>query len=525
METTVFFLNEKINICSDLPLLVSTIHTFDKYAERLYREVVNQAKCKKYYGNADEDFEHWKRPIEDIAEKVIAKASENGIYDLTMNELVYDNPGYSELYKVCESTINKILANLINEMKEYRNAMDRESSIAASKVTGSGWSVWTNSALNAMWFSALETSTIRKQANKADKEYREAMKAFDKQNSSRSNREENRILTQEYYPGCNSAIATVMSYMLDIYLKRLDTVDILNYNDIRLYSVSDSQELLKNIKIVPKSEIKNVLITAFKKCPYNADIYKCIIDNSLIDFETFKTAKYLCQAEILLPYIESKGYELVRKNEDISEIIKILAEYQNKNELVVLKKFYENTINIIKNSYHEIFLLCIDSYKLSTWIRDNISIDLDEIGSTTEEKIRDKVNTWIKRTVDDKQYEKLSVMGLISIDDIKYKDSTKTTLAEVQMEYADKMIALILDYIKELRDRKAAYEKAYDKYNAGLRKHTDAIAAKNDELKQQGLFAFSKKKKIKEELEILNKEYEEYRNTEPVDVKNAYFNM
>lgn len=35
-------------------------------------------------------------------------------------------------------------------------------------------------------------------------------------------------------------------------------------------------------------------------------------------------------------------------------------------------------------------------------------------------------------------------MGLISIDDIKYKDSIKTTLEDVQMEYADKMIALIL---------------------------------------------------------------------------------
>lgn len=53
----------------------------------------------------------------------------------------------------------------------------------------------------------------------------------------------------------------------------------------------------------------------------------------------------------------------------------------------------------------------------------------------------------------------------------------------------------------------------------------DAIAAKNDELKQQGLFAFSKKKELKAELDRLNNEYEEYRRTEPVNLKNAYFNM
>lgn len=69
-------------------------------------------------------------------------------------------------------------------------------------------------------------------------------------------------------------------------------------------------------------------------------------------------------------------------------------------------------------------------------------------------------------------------MGLISIDDIKYKDSIKTTLKDVQMEYADKMIALILDYIKELGEKKAVYEEAYDKYNAGLNTYTDVILAK-----------------------------------------------
>ena len=87
------------------------------------------------------------------------------------------------------------------------------------------------------------------------------------------------------------------------------------------------------------------------------------------------------------------------------------------------------------------------------------------------------------------------------------------------------MIVLILDYIKELGEKKAAYEEAYDKYDVGLKKLIDAIYAKNDELKRQGLFAFSKKRELKAELDRLNNEYEEYRKTEPVDLKDAYFNM
>lgn len=49
----------------------------------------------------------------------------------------------------------------------------------------------------------------------------------------------------------------------------------------------------------------------------------------------------------------------------------------------------------------------------------------------------------------------------------------------------------------------------------------DAIAAKNDELKQQGLFAFSKKKELTAELDRLNNDYDAYRRTEPVNLKNA----
>lgn len=243
------------------------------------------------------------------------------------------------------------------------------------------------------------------------------------------------------------------------------------------------------------------------------------------DVDTMKGAKEFHQESVLIDVIEKKIKSNLNHIEKAKDYIEVLAYYKDKGQTDILKTFYESTISKIKNNYHEIFLVCIDSRRLSTWIRDNISIDLDVVASTSEDTIKDNVNRWIKNTVDDKQYEELSVMGLISIDDIKYKDSVKTTLADVQKEYADKMVALILDYIKELGEKKVAYEEAYDKYDAGLKKHNDAISAKNEELKQQGLFAFSKKKELKVELERLNREYEEYRKTEPVDLKNAYFNM
>ena len=159
---------------------------------------------------------------------------------------------------------------------------------------------------------------------------------------------------------------------------------------------------------------------------------------------------------MLVGIIEKKIKSNLNDLEKAKGYIEVLAYYQGKSEIDILKKFYESTISKIKNDYHEILLVCVDSRRLSTWIKDHINKDRDKIASTSEESVRDKVNSWITNTVDDKQYNNLSTMGLISIDDIKYKDSTKTTLAEVQTEYADKMIALILDYIKELGEKKIA---------------------------------------------------------------------
>ena len=177
--------------------------------------------------------------------------------------------------------------------------------------------------------------------------------------------------------------------------------------------------------------------------------------------------------------IENKINSGLNNIEKVKGYIEVLAYYQGKTEIDILKKFYESTISKVIYDYREIFFTCIDSRRLSMWIKNHINMDRDKIISSSEESVRDKVN----------------------------------------------LITLIMDYIKELGEKKAAYKEAYDKYNAGLKKYTNAISEKNIELKQQGLFAFSKKKEIRAEIERLNGEYEEYRKTEPKDLENAYLNM
>ncbi len=478
---------------------------------------------ERAFARMNTDVTHIQKVMMSIVKDVYNDLLKRDIYDVDEYEL------YEKItsIKQVENMAIEVALNMLNAAKKVQsqNQAMREYAYrsAASNITGSGTRIFTNSFTSLMVHSAIENSVLKSQAKKADQEYEQALKKISASSGDIFERIQTEGIFNQFLPQLPDIFTKFYDELLSNYLAELAQHNQFTVDTLEKYSENKSCTILENLKYA--GDKKKLLIQAFEECPFNFEVYEKVLELCYFDIDTLIDAKKIFRGSELDDLLEEKIKNNLHNIEKVKDYIGVLAFYQGKNEIDILKKFYESTISKVKNDYHEMFLLCIDSTRASIWIKEHINKDRDKIASTSEESVRDKVNSWIKRTVDDRQYENLSVMGLISIDDIKYKDSTKTTLAEVQAEYADKMIALILNYIKELGEKKAAYEKAYDKYNAGLKKHTNAIAVKNDELKKQGLFAFSKKKEIKAELGRLNIEYEEYCKTEPVNLKNAYFNM
>lgn len=483
----------------------------------------NRLGAKKGFEDLPEDVRHIQQIMMSIVKGVHNDLLKRKIFDVDEYDL-YEK--VTSIKKVEEET-GKLMEGVYSEVLEIQrsNQISRNYAYnsAARNITGSGVGIFTNSFASFITYSAIENSILKSQAKKADQEYAQALKEISKSSQDKFTQVFANMLYNGFLPMLTDIFTLFHNELFQNYLLELVQHNQLDTDKMQGYSENKSCTMIENIKHA--DDKKQLLIEAFEICPFNFDIYTKIVELGYFDVDTMKDAKKIFPVKDLIALLENKVKRNLNDIEKKKDYIEVLAYYKGKNEVDILKSFYASTISKIKNDYHEIFLVCIDSRRLSTWIKDHISKDRDKIASTSEDTIKDNVNKWIKNTVDDKQYEELSVMGLISIDDIKYKDSIKTTLEDVQMEYADKMIALILDYIKKLGEKKAAYEEAYDKYNAGLKIHTDAISAKNEELKQQGLFAFSKKKELKSELERLNRDYEEYRKTEPIDLKNAYFNM
>lgn len=469
------------------------------------------------------DVTHIQQVMMSIVKDVHNDLLKRDIYDVDEYEL------YEQItsIKQVEARATEVSLNMLNAAIEVRNenqAMrDYAYRSAASNITGSGVRIFTSSFSSLMVHSAIENSILKSQAKKADQEYEQALKRISASSGDKFTRIQTEGIFNQFLPSLPEIFTTFNDELFKSYLIELAQHNQFNIDNVEKYSENKSSTMLENIKHA--GDKKKLLIQAFEECPYNIEVYEKMLELGYFDIDTMKDAKKIFKGSELDTLLEEKIKSNLKNIDSVKDYITVLAYYKDKDERTVLLPFYQSTISRIKNDYHELFLLCADSRRLGRWIIENINSDMDKVVVTSEDTVKDKVDSWIKRNIEDKQFAELSDMGLITIEDIRMNDSTQTTLEEVKAEYAVKLISIIDDYIKEAGKRKIAYEEAYDKFDSEIKKRNDVISEKNEELKQQGMFAFSKKKEIKAEIEQLQNELEDFRRTEPVDLKNAYYGM
>lgn len=478
---------------------------------------------ERAFARMDDDVKHIQKVMISIVKDVHNDLLKRDIYDVDEYEL------YERItsIKQVESMATEVALNMLDAAKKVQSqnqAMrDYAYRSAASNITGSGVRIFTNSFASLMVHSAIENSVLKSQAKKADQEYEQALKKISASSGDIFERIQTDGVFNQFLPQLPDIFTKFHDELLSNYLVELAQHNQFAIDALEKYSENKSSTMLENLKHA--GDKKKLLIQAFEECPFNFEVYEKMLELGYFDIDTLMDAKKIFRGSELDNLLEEKINNNLNDIDKVNDYVKILAEYKGKDEMEVLSPFYQSTISRIKNDYHELFLLCADSRRLDRWISENINSDMDKVVATSEDTVKDKVNSWIKRNIEDKQFSELSDMGLITIEDIRMKDSTQTTLEEVKAEYVAKLISLIADYIKEAGKRKIAYEEAYDKFDAEIKKRNDAISEKYEELKQQGMFAFSKKKEIKTEIEQLQNELENFRKTEPVDLKNAYFGM
>lgn len=329
-DVKLYFLDEEYTIPSELREFVCYLNRFDKMRNDVMELLTSQMRIEKYTGGAEEDFVYFKNPLTKIGQNVIAMLSQKGIFDVTLDDVVYQNSGYIQLHTVCQETIQGMANILLNAMQDWKAGYENAYSSAASNITGSGISIWTNSLSSALIYSAMEASTLKKQANKADKEYSMAMTLLSKRIDNAQKQQERNLLVNKYYPGAAEALNRFVSELMEFYISKLEQNGIFAYSLIKKYNLQRSTGILKNLELV--ADKKGILKQAFVCCPYNPDIYKAALDNSLADVRTFETAKYFMQDGILLATVEEYCQQNYDNKYKIAEVVKILALFKGTDE-------------------------------------------------------------------------------------------------------------------------------------------------------------------------------------------------
>ena len=329
-DVKLYFLDEEYTVPSELREFVGYLNDFDEIRNEVMSLLTSQMKLQKYTGGADEDFVYFKTPLTKIGQKVIAMLSQKSIFDVTLDDVVYQNPGYIQLHTVCQETIQGMANILLNEMQDWKAGYENAYSSAASNITGSGVSIWTNSLSSALIYSAMEASTLKKQANKADKEYSMAMTLLSKRIDDSQKQQERNLLVNKYYPCAAEALNRFVSELMEFYISKLEQHGIFAYSLIKQYNLQRSTGILDNLGLV--ADKKGILKQAFICCPYNPDIYKAALDNGLADLRTFETAKYFMQDGILLESVEEYCQQNYENRDKIAEVVKILALFKGADE-------------------------------------------------------------------------------------------------------------------------------------------------------------------------------------------------
>lgn len=478
---------------------------------------------EKAFESLASDTTHLQQVMLSIVQDVHKDLLSREIYDVDEVDLFAQTPSIKQVETRATEVSLEMLSAVMEVQSENQAMRDYAYRSAASNITGSGVRIFTSSFTSLMVHSAIENSILKSQAKKADQEYEQALKRISASSGDKFTRIATDGIFNKFLPSLPAIFTTFHDELFKCYLVELAQHNQFDIDSLEEFSENKSSTMLENIKHA--GDKKKLLIQAFEMCPFNIEVYEKMLELGYFDIDTMKDAKKIFKGSELDTLLEEKIKSNLKNIDSVKDYITVLAYYKGKDERTVLLPFYQSTISRIKNDYHELLLLCADSRRLDRWISENINSDMDKVVATSEDTVKDKVNSWIKRNIEDKQFSELSDMGLITIEDIRMKDSTQTTLEEVKAEYVAKLISLIADYIKEAGKRKIAYEEAYDKFDAEIKKRNDAISEKYEELKQQGMFAFSKKKEIKAEIEQLQNELENFRKTEPVDLKNAYFGM
>lgn len=305
---------------------------------------------------------------------------------------------FTASYKILSKYGDFIETNQKKIGEVYRKewmAMEKAYYEAEAKVNANGkqssgsYGIITNSLLSYWTFEILSAVNEYEQEKKAQRDWERAIQEANRKYGVTDGAEKNevRIMTQIIFPEAFPVINEYVATYFDDFMKQLWLADMLAYTAIPeehkviadrssstigiTKAFKESEEILRRVDTA--GDKKKILQEAMVLCPYNATVYKRLIEYKVFDMQAYEVAKYF-EAEMSLKE-PLKNYCLrnagmLSASEDI---VKVLAILSNTTE--------ESIINSVNKSNQEYKEACLRKQQEVEGIQEQINILLNELNS------------------------------------------------------------------------------------------------------------------------------------------------
>lgn len=437
---------------------------FEKLTERIE---------KKWYDYPDDEFENL---LKNEGKCIIQILSEDNIYDVTLSELLNRNSGYKFFKEFTDAGFDEWKNIAVQRTEEYIAGLKNAQFMADSQVTGSGVSLYSSSFLAHMTFMALESNTIKKQERQAEKVYRNAIDSLEKTGQAKEERKKNEFLYKCLYPAYGKMVTMFLDDMLDVYLEILQEHSVYEYSNLKVFDVEKSMEILENLSVIDNK--KQVLINAFRNCPYNIRVYEEVVNCGLMDCNTFETAKTFDKDTEIISYIKEYCIEHLKEKNIVMKYIDIIASYEKVDCNTVLNQLYQEEVVKIKEEYRNLRILLENPPILKRRIESKLSLIQNNSITLSKEDIQGKIYDFIDQ-IDSEKVSAFLDYGIISYGEINMYSDTLESLDEINLKYKKCLLEKILQYLEEIKKEKREEEEKAE------RERIEKEEAELEELKRQ----------------------------------------
>lgn len=385
------------------------------------------------------------------AERFIQRLCQNEIYDKTADEYVFENNAY-KLYSELNQTGKQVAVELLREeMENFRDGMNNAKIKAESNITGSGFQVYTSSFLTLAATSAMEYSTLKKQAQVADKQYRNEVRAISDSGEQVRNNKQNEFLSKTYIPNMEKILSLFAFDMMDRYIRHMTEAKKFDAEALNYVNIKKSQGLLENLKHTQNKSA--VYEQAFIACPYNENLYLSILDTDLFDIDIYKTATTFKQDNAILSRLKSRIYNIDCQN-NLTSAFKYIEEYVDEYAMCsgnskedIFHSLAYNKYNSVISGYDQVKDLIKNNSKL-------ISVTESNADTITENKIYDTAKATVKSIISNDDLETLiNKCGYPNLlKEISPSNQPFSSKSVIDDFYINELSRRVTEYVNERKD-------------------------------------------------------------------------